>query len=782
MIVSRGYVRLLIFLCCLLNLSQGSYLSEEITARLGQRNSYISDEDLDKCYAALYDADANGDRKIDGTEYVTVVQALGPDGFAENATSIEDLSRTLRLSFNLLACLCTINQTDQQCCIGDNAHINNEGTGPEETPDPDQEVYLRSVCLTTINAIDRTIGTSSPTTVAPSSPALPTSVPSKSPTSLSPTTPAPSTSTPVSLSPTTAQPITLSPTTVQPITSPPTTVQPITSPPTTVPPVTSSPTTVPPVTSSPTRVPPVTSSPTTTKPTTVPPTTLQPASLSPTTMQPISSPPTALPVTAVPISFGPTFIPPISFFPVSTVPTGPPVAPSSTTAPTAPAVPTAPTTASASPSNVVFPVVVEYEVAYRMGNSAGADADLNAAMDVLASQVAAETFPDPRGRRLIAQRRRLTVSVESTKVTGGFPAKACPSNLNSKDTCQTIVHSITLNIVDEDDTTVIKQDFLTQLNLAILEGRLQGSLDSVDANSNVFIVTGLAVPPTPSPTEAATGSLSSGQTIGIVIGALAGVGILVGAALLLKRRRDENKEGGDTYFPGAITASQTLSAAQDVEGDLGGDGTLGAGQADYRVKSKASAAALVEGEIADNAVPQDEKGADSSSNAGSSGWSSSVGNSTLNSESIDGMDEVTGSSLAAIGAASALAATSGSKDATGVPVVPEVTRRDLDLAIEAGDWAAVGATAALLAAASDSQSVSSRSRTSMSRGGSSISSLDAARAAELDHLVDAGDWEGWWLPPLNLSQPKINPLRSRLPPRRQEPEEGRRRFQAQVQR
>ena len=58
-----------------------------------------------------------------------------------------------------------------------------------------------------------------------------------------------------------------------------------------------------------------------------------------------------------------------------------------------------------------------------MGNSAGSSEDLNAAMDVLASQVAAETFPDPRGRRLIAQRRRLTVSVESTKVTGGFPAK-----------------------------------------------------------------------------------------------------------------------------------------------------------------------------------------------------------------------------------------------------------------------------------------------------------------------------------------------------------------------
>ena len=75
-----------------------------------------------------------------------------------------------------------------------------------------------------------------------------------------------------------------------------------------------------------------------------------------------------------------------------------------------------------------------------------------------------------------------------------------------------------------------------------------------------------------------------------------------------------------------------------------------------------------------------------------------------------------------------------------------VSRNDLDNAIEAGDWAAVGATAALLAAASDSQSASSRSRASRSNAGqsqgTSVSSVDAARAAELDHLVDAGDWEG----------------------------------------
>ena len=71
-----------------------------------------------------------------------------------------------------------------------------------------------------------------------------------------------------------------------------------------------------------------------------------------------------------------------------------------------------------------------------------------------------------------------------------------------------------------------------------------------------------------------------------------------------------------------------------------------------------------------------------------------------------------------------------------------VSRDQLDELIEAGDWAAVGATAALLAAASDSQSQTSRSGAGSRQGSSTAGSIDAARAAELDHLVEAGDWEG----------------------------------------
>ena len=83
-----------------------------------------------------------------------------------------------------------------------------------------------------------------------------------------------------------------------------------------------------------------------------------------------------------------------------------------------------------------------------------------------------------------------------------------------------------------------------------------------------------------------------------------------------------------------------------------------------------------------------------------------------------------------------------------VPELPVVSRSGLDSAIEAGDWAAVGATAALLAQSSESLSYKSSSDVSTSASGlsgltkSSTSSLDAAQTRELDQLVDAGDWDG----------------------------------------
>ncbi len=61
------------------------------------------------------------------------------------------------------------------------------------------------------------------------------------------------------------------------------------------------------------------------------------------------------------------------------------------------------------------------------------------------------------------------------------------------------------------------------------------------------------------------------------------------------------------------------------------------------------------------------------------------------------------------------------------------------LARKAGDWAAVGATAALLAQSTDvTDTASEREDSTDSRA--SIGS--SARITELDRLVEAGDWEG----------------------------------------
>ncbi|KAL7520730.1 hypothetical protein ACHAWX_005440 [Stephanocyclus meneghinianus] len=77
---------------------------------------------------------------------------------------------------------------------------------------------------------------------------------------------------------------------------------------------------------------------------------------------------------------------------------------------------------------------------------------------------------------------------------------------------------------------------------------------------------------------------------------------------------------------------------------------------------------------------------------------------------------------------------------------------DLDSAIDAGNWGAVGALAAILASRGappkkEPRSVAStRSGDSSARSGSRDSTtgptLDQARAAEIDKLVEAGDWQG----------------------------------------
>jgi len=233
------------------------------------------------------------------------------------------------------------------------------------------------------------------------------------------------------------------------------------------------------------------------------------------------------------------------------------------------------------------------------------------------------------------------------------------------DRCENIGHRITLvdsvDIPDEDLAL-----FETTITEAIARGDLQRNLPP---DSVVRILTGLE----PTEVDQAVGTdddddgLSGGATAGIVAGALV-VAILPMALYLSMRRNQEEKEPYGTYEPQDVgDEMQGHEDDDDVEATAKGVQTnLGASATDYG-KSRSKAPPNTEFTPLHKvpAVSPDRDAArkghndDSSSNAGSSGWSSSAGLSSLNTgsaeDSMDMLNSPPGSSLAAIGAASAVA-------------------------------------------------------------------------------------------------------------------------------
>ena len=274
----------------------------------------------------------------------------------------------------------------------------------------------------------------------------------------------------------------------------------------------------------------------------------------------------------------------------------------------------------------------------------------------------------------------------------------------------------------EEEPSKISNDFQQNLSTAIYNGDLQEFLES----TTVYIVDIDAL-------ESGGGSNVNRNTrAGIAAGAIVGLALFATIVYFVTGRRGEDNDEIE-----GLHSPPVDDLKLDTEPNSG----------------IVNATTIMSGSIQkDGPDLVNIDGSDDSSNAGSSGWSSSAGIDSMNTNSADGLD-LEKSHIPAITStihplvakklnpAERMEQTAANDEMNA----PPVTRDDLDSAIEAGDWAAVGATAALLAAASDSQSYSSKSEQytgTRSRSGSSVSSLDVARAAELDHLVDAGDWEG----------------------------------------
>ena len=125
--------------------------------------------ELSICYDALYLADQNQDQKVDGDEFVTFAQIMGPPGFLPNSNAYEELPLILQSNFIILACLCLqipnfdgATGVDPKCCAVD-PHIDISGTHPGETPNAQQSQYLYQVCFLTETSIDRLLLSATPT-------------------------------------------------------------------------------------------------------------------------------------------------------------------------------------------------------------------------------------------------------------------------------------------------------------------------------------------------------------------------------------------------------------------------------------------------------------------------------------------------------------------------------------------------------------------------------------------------------------------------------------------
>jgi len=533
--------------------ARGQQENDALLRELGDIIGVTGFLDTQECYDALMEADvAPQDRRITADEYVTVVQLMGPEGFLAGVTDFADLPFRIKTTFTALACLCTRAGGAEDCCVGDNAHISNEGAAPGETPTPEQSAYLFTVCLATIRSIGAVIDTVAPSTVPSAMPSVlvPTAVPSVAPTAL---VPLPSDS--PSFMPSPAPTVTPPPPTAAPSASP----------------------------SSPGDTP---------APTTTP-------------------NPTQSPRIPVPVAY------------IIQVPNG---------------------------DNVPL---TEQEID-----------DLEAAMDILAPQVADEVF-NTSGR---LRRRRLEVTVElPTSVIGTFQT-ACPAAAPVEDDCRDVSASVTIFENEEQTAEQVQAAYSAALEQAIEDGRLGDALLQVNPNSRITVQSTVAGAPTPSPDGATTArsGLGPGATAGIAVAAVA---TFLAAAGLLVARKNRLEKDDEYYAAGTqalADADQNARDARELK-DTGDDGDdivvgamLGATQADYGKKSKQNVQTSV---VAFDTLEEDvvkvvPKGDDESSNAGSSGWSSSAGVSSLNTGSADSLDfaggQAVGATLAAIGAASAI--------------------------------------------------------------------------------------------------------------------------------
>jgi hypothetical protein len=291
--------------------------------------------------------------------------------------------------------------------------------------------------------------------------------------------------------------------------------------------------------------------------------------------------------------------------------------------------------------------------------------------------------------------------------------------------------------------------FQDELSDAILRGRLQEALALVNPDSVVQILSGRAATGGSSgggdtSNVASTGvepeddGLSTGATTSIVL-ATAAAACLLASLCLVSGRRDEKSVGSEL---------QPWDAEDDAASDIEAVG----GSAPKPPQDPAS---VLPPMPLQRVSSQDLYG-DSSSNGKLDAYSTSG----ISHENSSGWSDVYASSMGTMESDELMPgaqlvdipADSGAMEQQEPN--PGITKlEDLEAAIVSGDWAAVGASAAVLAASqhdsaansqsqSNSKSTFSNFSSAKSKGSTWKTELDTKKAAELDNLIESGDWTG----------------------------------------
>ena len=212
--------------------------------------------------------------------------------------------------------------------------------------------------------------------------------------------------------------------------------------------------------------------------------------------------------------------------------------------------------------------------------------------------------------------------------------------------------------------------FVLELDSQIAAGELASAMSLLWPDSLVYILDDSIVGVREVPDS--EDSVSGGGVFGIVVGALA---VVVVVGFLATRRQSPKEDTPETL--------EAVPPQKEIEPFEPKDAPVPVTTADYDGKDQDA--------MMDNDEAVANYSFDTSSNAGSSGWSSSAGVSSVNGEDENYNQSMTstsfGSTLRALGMDPTTQTLMAARDVRKTPVV---TRADLDSAIEQGDWAAVG--------------------------------------------------------------------------------------------